>query len=63
VLRCVTHRPCARFPTDLEPVSVAVHQPTAWIPLVPATKENGCMEVLAHGHRSGLECRHECCGE
>lgn len=46
----------------LSPDSVAVHQLTAWIPLVSAVKENGCMEVIAYGHRTGRECRHECCG-
>jgi hypothetical protein len=47
----------------LSPEAIAVHQPTAWIPLVPAVKENGCMEVIAGGHRSAKECRHECCSK
>ena len=29
----------------LEPVTYDIHQPTAWIPLLDATKLNGCMEV------------------
>lgn len=45
----------------LDPVSVGVHQATAWVPLVPATRENGCMEVLRYGHRSGREVKHVCC--
>lgn len=33
----------------------------AWIPLVDANEQNGCMQVLKGGHRSGQTARHTCC--
>ncbi|CAF1351083.1 unnamed protein product [Rotaria sp. Silwood1] len=38
-----------------------VLQVTAWIPLLDANKENGCMQLLPGGHRSGRTCKHNCC--
>jgi ectoine hydroxylase-related dioxygenase (phytanoyl-CoA dioxygenase family) len=36
-------------------------QPTAWIPLIDANAENGCMQVYKYGHRAAKLCEHECC--
>jgi len=36
-------------------------QPTAWIPLLDANLENGCMEVYKYGHLAQKVCTHECC--
>ncbi|KAL0047829.1 hypothetical protein WJX82_001016 [Trebouxia sp. C0006] len=33
----------------------------AWIPLVDANENNGCMQVLEQGHRSGQTAKHTCC--
>lgn len=33
----------------------------AWIPLVDTNEQNGCMQVLRRGHRSGQTARHTCC--
>lgn len=38
-----------------------VLQPTAWVPLVPATTVNGCMQVIPGGHRSGKVATHTAC--
>jgi ectoine hydroxylase-related dioxygenase (phytanoyl-CoA dioxygenase family) len=38
-----------------------VLQVTAWIPLLDANKENGCLQVLRGGHRLGRTCKHNCC--
>ncbi|KAK7484970.1 hypothetical protein BaRGS_00023748 [Batillaria attramentaria] len=35
--------------------------PVAWIPLLDATPENGCMQYLEGGHRRGMVCDHLCC--
>lgn len=42
----------------LDPSGHDALQVTAWIPLVPARKENGCMQLLDRGHRSGEEGKH-----
>eukprot|EP01116_Phalansterium_solitarium_P017667 TRINITY_DN4408_c0_g1_i1.p1 TRINITY_DN4408_c0_g1~~TRINITY_DN4408_c0_g1_i1.p1 ORF type:complete len:339 (-),score=89.76 TRINITY_DN4408_c0_g1_i1:83-1099(-) len=36
-------------------------QPTAWIPLIDAVAETGCMEVMRYGHQAGIVAPHECC--
>ncbi|CAF1179707.1 unnamed protein product [Didymodactylos carnosus] len=36
-------------------------QVTAWIPLLDANLENGCMQLLRGGHRPGVTCAHNCC--
>jgi len=41
--------------------SYEVMQVTAWIPLLNATRENGCMEVVAKGHQTGKVATHTCC--
>lgn len=38
-----------------------VLQVTAWVPLVDATRVNGCMELLVGGHRSGKVAGHTGC--
>lgn len=45
----------------LEPSCLATLQATAWIPLLDATKENGCMQVVRGGHRRGITATHTCC--
>jgi hypothetical protein len=35
--------------------------PTAWIPLIDATVENGCMQVVSGGHQKGKTATHTCC--
>ncbi|CAH1230978.1 PHYHD1 [Branchiostoma lanceolatum] len=35
--------------------------PTAWIPLLDATVQNGCMQMVRGGHRKGILARHVCC--
>lgn len=41
--------------------SYEVLQVTAWIPLLDANRDNGCMEVAAKGHLSGKVATHTCC--
>lgn len=36
-------------------------QLTAWVPLVPAVAENGCMQVISGGHKAGITVEHTCC--
>eukprot|EP00730_Choanoeca_flexa_P018131 TRINITY_DN8800_c0_g1_i6.p2 TRINITY_DN8800_c0_g1~~TRINITY_DN8800_c0_g1_i6.p2 ORF type:complete len:402 (+),score=73.78 TRINITY_DN8800_c0_g1_i6:1297-2502(+) len=36
-------------------------QLTAWIPMLDATYENGCMQVVRGGHKTGLAGHHTCC--
>ena len=38
----------------MEPKCDSVLQLTIWIPLIDATVENGCMEVIPHAHRDGV---------
>jgi len=45
----------------LDKRSYNVLQPTAWIPLLDADEINGCMQVMAGGHRSGKVATHQCC--
>ncbi|CAB4020712.1 Hypothetical predicted protein, partial [Paramuricea clavata] len=45
----------------LSPEACEVLQPTVWIPLLDANKENGCMEVARYGHKSGVLAKHTCC--
>eukprot|EP00058_Branchiostoma_floridae_P011228 XP_002596716.1 hypothetical protein BRAFLDRAFT_78384 [Branchiostoma floridae] len=35
--------------------------PTAWIPLLDATVQNGCMQMVRGGHRKGVLATHVCC--
>ena len=35
-----------------------VHQATAWIPLLDATKQTGCMEVIPRGDHTGAVASH-----
>jgi len=37
------------------------HQLTAWVPLVDATRHNGCMQVVEGGHLPGVTANHACC--
>ena len=54
-------RCCVQDNGYLHPESWEVLQVTAWIPLLHATKRNGCMQVLKGGHRAGKTCKHSCC--
>ena len=38
----------------MEPKCDSVLQLTIWIPLIDATVENGCLEVIPHAHRAGV---------
>ncbi|KAL5011309.1 hypothetical protein ScPMuIL_009860 [Solemya velum] len=35
--------------------------PTAWIPFLDATEENGCMVMARYGHKKGKVADHTCC--
>lgn len=35
--------------------------PTAWIPLLDANQENGCLQFAERGHRTGKTALHKCC--
>ncbi|RUS88917.1 hypothetical protein EGW08_003356 [Elysia chlorotica] len=41
--------------------SYKVLQLGAWVPLLDANEQNGCMEVISGGHRAGKVARHTCC--
>ncbi|XP_069117184.1 phytanoyl-CoA dioxygenase domain-containing protein 1 homolog isoform X1 [Argopecten irradians] len=45
----------------LDNESYKVLQPTAWIPLIDATEQNGCMQVAHRGHKTGKVATHQCC--
>eukprot|EP01102_Stenamoeba_stenopodia_P020133 TRINITY_DN7753_c0_g1_i3.p1 TRINITY_DN7753_c0_g1~~TRINITY_DN7753_c0_g1_i3.p1 ORF type:complete len:246 (+),score=39.41 TRINITY_DN7753_c0_g1_i3:56-793(+) len=45
----------------LHPECWEVLQLTAWIPLIDANQENGCMQVVSGGHRLGKTLTHNCC--
>eukprot|EP00058_Branchiostoma_floridae_P017594 XP_002603083.1 hypothetical protein BRAFLDRAFT_63284 [Branchiostoma floridae] len=45
----------------LQPPSLGTLQPTAWIPLLNATKKNGCMQIMRGGHKKGITAPHVCC--
>ncbi|KAI8497530.1 hypothetical protein Bbelb_248360 [Branchiostoma belcheri] len=44
-----------------KPPSLGTLQPTAWIPLLNATRENGCMQIVRGGHKKGITAPHVCC--
>jgi hypothetical protein len=41
--------------------SYTVFQLTAWIPLMDADVETGCMQIVRHGHKTGRVATHTCC--
>ncbi|XP_013396291.1 uncharacterized protein LOC106163289 [Lingula anatina] len=41
--------------------SYEVLQPTAWIPLLDSNENNGCMQLVKGGHKTGRVAEHECC--
>jgi hypothetical protein len=45
----------------LDQGSYKIFQLTAWIPLLDATPENGCMQVIKSGHKTGKVADHQCC--
>ncbi|ESO90037.1 hypothetical protein LOTGIDRAFT_233877 [Lottia gigantea] len=45
----------------LDNSSYKVMQATAWIPFLDATPENGCMQVVEKGHKTGKVADHQCC--
>ncbi|XP_041352957.1 1-deoxypentalenic acid 11-beta-hydroxylase-like [Gigantopelta aegis] len=45
----------------LDTRSYGVLQVGAWIPLLDATEENGCMQIAAGGHKKGQVAQHKCC--
>jgi len=45
----------------LDPVAWNVLQLTAWIPLIDANLQNGCMQVMRRGHQTGKTAQHTCC--
>ena len=45
----------------LDHTSLETLQPTAWIPLIDATVETGCLQVVRGGHRLGKTATHTCC--
>lgn len=45
----------------LDSDSYTVLQPTAWIPLLNADAQNGCMELVHQGHKTGKVATHQCC--
>ena len=45
----------------LDETALHTLMPTAWIPLIDATVENGCMQVVSGGHSKGITATHTCC--
>ena len=45
----------------LDGTALRTLMPTAWIPLIDATVENGCMQVVSGGHQKGKTATHTCC--
>jgi hypothetical protein len=45
----------------LKPGAEGTFQPTAWIPLIDANVQNGCMQVKKGAHRTGKVATHTCC--
>ena len=45
----------------LDETALGTLMPTAWIPLIDATVENGCMQVVSGGHWKGITATHTCC--
>ncbi|ELT94126.1 hypothetical protein CAPTEDRAFT_227964 [Capitella teleta] len=66
-LRCKTPRsnattvPWHQDAGYMESTANGVMQVTAWVPLVDATKDTGCVEVMPGGHRSGKVAKHHGC--
>lgn len=45
----------------LDPSCAGTLQPTAWIPLIDATVETGCLQMVSGGHHTGKTAKHTCC--
>ncbi|XP_069114957.1 phytanoyl-CoA dioxygenase domain-containing protein 1 homolog [Argopecten irradians] len=45
----------------LDNSSYTVLQPTAWIPLLDTDENNGCMQMMSKGHKTGKIATHQCC--
>lgn len=45
----------------MDPSAAGTLQVTAWIPLIDATAETGCLQMVSGGHRTGVTAKHICC--